>query len=73
MKFTTHFLHAARPGTVPKSVPVSGDYPSIAHAKKEAVAMATNDPNFKNWCVALEIEDEHGTVVAEWRNDQSTR
>ena len=74
MKFTTHFQHApARPNAIPKSVPISGDFPSVAHAKRAAVSMATEDPNFTGWCVAFVIEDENGQQVAEWSKDQAQR
>jgi hypothetical protein len=48
---------------------VTGDFASVAHAKRAAIDTATTNPSFKDWCVALEIEDDTGTIVATWRKE----
>jgi hypothetical protein len=52
-------------------VPISGDFASVDEARQIAIATATGNPRFSNWCVALEIEDQAGNIVAKWRRDDA--
>jgi hypothetical protein len=67
MRFLTNYYHAF-PEDDPEVLPVAGDYPSAADALDAAVIVA-DTVSFREWCVAIEIKDEHGNVVAMWSLD----
>jgi hypothetical protein len=74
MKLITFFLHAPQsPKSKPVFVPISGDFDSVVEAKTIAIATALKNARFSDWCVAIEIEDQTGKIVASWSKDDAQR
>ncbi len=74
MRLVTYFLHApSMPGAVPAVVPISGDFERVSDAESAAIFSVTKNPRFKSWCVAFEIENEAGEIVAVWNVENASR
>jgi len=74
MNLTIFYLRAAKETkSQPVFVPISGDFDGVGDAKLCAIATATRNPNFREWCVAFDIQDRNGNIVADWKADNAPR
>lgn len=70
MRLTTYYIPSSANATgSPGFVPISGDYSSVDEAYDIAVGTAVKNPRFTSWCVAFDIENDGGEVVASWSQD----
>jgi hypothetical protein len=52
-------------------VPISGEFDRVEDARRIAIAVATENPRFTEWCVGFEIEDDAGVIVSKWSKEDA--